>query len=159
MKIGWGYDVHQLSAARPLILGGVTIPHYQGLTGHSDADVLVHAVCDAILGAAALGDIGQHFPDHDPRYRGVSSLILLAQTGRMLVRRQLEIVNIDATVVAQAPRLAGYRDDMRRHIADALQLDVAAVSVKFTTTEKLGPTGRQEGIAATAAVLVKCCDV
>ena len=155
MRIGWGYDVHRLTPSRSLILGGVNIPHHQGLQGHSDADVLIHAVCDALLGAAALGDLGRHFPDSDPRYKGISSLTLLARTGRMLAEQGFAIVNLDATVVAQAPRLAAFRDAMRRQIANALNLDMADVSVKFTTTEKLGPTGRQEGIAATAAVLVK----
>ncbi len=155
MRIGTGYDVHRLETGRSLILGGVNIPFTMGLKGHSDADVLVHAICDALLGAAALGDIGQHFPDSDPAYKDADSLLLLAEVGKKLKQRNFSIVNIDSTIVAQQPRLAGYLDDMRVHIAQALDLNPGQVSVKATTTEGLGFEGKQEGISAQAVALIE----
>lgn len=154
MRIGTGYDVHRLEEDRKLILGGVDIPHYQGLLGHSDADVLVHAVCDALLGAASLGDIGRHFPDSDERYRGISSLKLLARVGELLEEAGYGVVNIDGTIVAQKPRLAPHIPEMRRNIAGSLNLDVEQVGIKATTTEGLGPEGREEGISAQAVALI-----
>lgn len=154
MRIGMGYDVHRLTEGRKLILGGVEIPYEKGLLGHSDADVLLHAVMDALLGAAALGDIGQHFPDSDERYRGASSIKLLEHVGELLSDRGYAIGNIDATVIAQRPKLAGYREQMRRNIADALHIDVSQVSVKATTEEGLGFTGTGEGISSQAAALL-----
>lgn len=155
MRIGTGYDVHRLETGRSLILGGVNIPFTMGLKGHSDADVLVHAICDALLGAAALGDIGQHFPDSDPAYKDADSLLLLAEVGKKLKQRNFSIVNIDSTIVAQQPRLASYLDDMRVHIAQALDLNPGQVSVKATTTEGLGFEGKQEGISAQAVALIE----
>jgi len=154
MRIGQGYDVHKLAENRPLVLGGVTIPYEKGLLGHSDADVLVHAVMDALLGAAALGDIGQHFPDSDPAYKGISSIELLKKTGGILDDRGYIIENIDSTVIAQSPRLAPYRAQMAENIAAALGLDSSRVSVKATTEEGLGFTGRGEGISAQAITLL-----
>ena len=155
LRIGHGYDVHRLSAGRPLMLGGVAIPYEKGLDGHSDADVLLHAIMDALLGAAALGDIGQHFPDADPAYKGISSMVLLRTVGCILQDAGYHVVNIDATVLAQAPKLAPYRVEMRRRIADALQIDFSRVSVKATTEEGLGFTGAGEGIAAHAVALIE----
>lgn len=155
LRIGHGYDVHRLTTGRDLVLGGVTIPYDRGLDGHSDADVLVHAVMDALLGAAAVGDIGKLFPDNDEAFRGISSLELLRRVKAHLDDISYTVVNIDATVVAQAPKLAPYREDMRRNIADALGIDVAQVSVKATTEEHLGFTGSGEGIAAHAVVLIE----
>ena len=154
MRIGMGYDVHRLVANRKLILGGVTVPHEKGLSGHSDADVLVHAVCDALLGAAAMGDIGMHFPDTDPQYQGISSLCLLGRIAEMLKTRKLSVVNIDATVVAEAPQLAPYRKEMAENIAGALKIDPSLVNVKATTTEGLGFTGTGKGMAAMGTVLL-----
>ncbi|MGR6837401.1 2-C-methyl-D-erythritol 2,4-cyclodiphosphate synthase [Syntrophomonas erecta] len=154
MRIGSGYDVHCFQEGRQLVLGGVAIPHSCGLLGHSDADVLLHAICDALLGAAALGDIGRHFPDSDPAFRGVSSLDLLRKVGHMIREAGYAIVNVDSTVVAQRPRLAPYITTMRVNIADTLEMDIERVSVKATTTEGLGFTGREEGIAAQAVVLI-----
>lgn len=154
MRIGQGYDVHRLVNGRPLILGGVHIPFPQGLLGHSDADVLCHAIADALLGAAAAGDIGRHFPDTDPQWEGVSSLLLLERVAAMLAEEHLVVVNVDATVVAERPLLAPYIDQMRENIASALRVPSAAISVKATTTEGLGLTGRGEGIAASAVTLV-----
>lgn len=154
MRIGQGYDVHKLAENRPLVLGGVTIPYEKGLLGHSDADVLVHAVMDALLGAAALGDIGQHFPDSDPAYKGISSIELLKKAGGILDDRGYIIENIDSTVIAQSPRLAPYRAQMAENIAAALGLDSSRVSVKATTEEGLGFTGRGEGISAQAITLL-----
>ena len=154
MRIGSGYDVHRLGEGLPLWLGGVQVPHTHGLIGHSDADVLLHAICDALLGAAALGDIGKHFPDTDPQYKGISSLKLLAHVGRLLTERGYRIGNIDSTVVAQRPKLAPYILQMRQNIADTLGIDISQVSVKATTTEHLGFVGRQEGIAAYAVALI-----
>lgn len=154
MRIGQGYDVHRLVEGRKLILGGVTIPYEKGLLGHSDADVLVHAVMDALLGAAALGDIGQHFPDTDPRYEGISSICLLEQVGKLLEENGFVIENIDATVIAQRPKLAPYREEMRENMARALRISADQVGVKATTEEGLGFTGAGEGISATAITLL-----
>ena len=154
MRIGHGYDVHRLVAGRRLILGGVELPFEKGLLGHSDADVLTHAVMDALLGAAALGDIGQLFPDNDPQYAGADSIALLRRVGALLAEQGYAVSNIDATVLAQAPRLAPHIPAMRRAIADALGLDAGRVSVKATTEERLGFTGAGEGIAAHAVCLL-----
>lgn len=154
MRVGLGYDVHRLVPDRKLILGGVTIPYEKGLLGHSDADVLVHAIMDALLGAAALGDIGQHFPDHDPAYSGISSMLLLEKTGEILAEHGYTVGNIDATVIAQRPKLAPYREQMRDNIAAALKIDRNQVSVKATTEEGLGFTGSGEGISAQAIALL-----
>ncbi len=154
MRIGQGYDVHRLVEGRKLILGGVTIPYELGLLGHSDADVLVHAVMDALLGAAALGDIGQHFPDTDPQYKGISSIALLKEVGALLEREGYVIENIDATIIAQRPKLAAYRPQMAENMAEALHLQVNQVSVKATTEEGLGFTGSGEGISAQAVALL-----
>lgn len=154
MRIGTGYDVHRLGEGLPLWLGGVSVPHSHGLIGHSDADVLLHAVCDALLGAAAMGDIGKHFPDTDPQYKGISSLKLLAHVGRLLQEKGYHVENIDSTVAAQRPMLAPYIQQMRQNIADTLGIDVDCVSVKATTTEHLGFEGREEGISAQAVVLI-----
>lgn len=154
IRMGQGYDVHRLVEGRKLILGGVEVAHEKGLLGHSDADVLVHAICDALLGAAALGDIGRRFPDTDEKYRGISSLSLLAEVGKMLSAMECEINNIDATVIADTPKLAPYIDTMRRKIADTLGIDTGAVSIKATTQEGLGFAGRCEGIAATAVAVI-----
>ena len=154
MRVGQGYDVHRLVNGRKLILGGVEIEHTLGLLGHSDADVLLHAISDALLGAAALGDIGKHFPDTDERYRGADSLKLLTRVGELLCENGYKIINIDSTVLAQAPKLAPHIPAMRQNIADALGMDVSAVSVKATTEEKLGFTGTREGIAAQAICLI-----
>ncbi|MDI6907550.1 MAG: 2-C-methyl-D-erythritol 2,4-cyclodiphosphate synthase [Thermoanaerobacterales bacterium] len=157
MRTGFGYDVHRLVEDRPLILGGVNISYPRGLLGHSDADVLTHAVMDALLGAAALGDIGQYFPDTDPRYEGASSLDLLAAVARLLADKGLTVNNIDATVVAQAPKLAPHIPAMRANLARVLGLNPDRVSVKATTTEGLGFTGTGEGIAAHAVATVVGC--
>lgn len=154
MRIGQGYDVHRLVEGRELILGGVKIPYEKGLLGHSDADVLVHAVMDALLGAAALGDIGQHFPDTDPRYEGILSICLLEKVGQLLDAHHYVIENIDATIIAQRPKLAPYRPEMAANIASALSLKISQVSVKATTEEGLGFTGTGEGIASQAIVLL-----
>ncbi len=155
MRIGTGYDVHQLAEGLPLWLGGVLVPHTHGLVGHSDADVLLHAICDALLGAAALGDIGKHFPDTDPQYKGISSLKLLAHVGRLLKEHGYRVENIDSTVAAQRPKLAPHIPQMRQNIADALGIEVGRVSVKATTTERLGFEGRMEGISAQAVTLIE----
>ena len=155
LRVGHGYDVHRLATGRALILGGVTVPYDRGLDGHSDADVLVHAVMDALLGAAAAGDIGKLFPDSDEAFRGISSIELLRRVKVHLNSISFAVVNIDATIVAQAPKLSPYREEMRKNIADALGIDVAQVSVKATTEEHLGFTGRGEGIAAHAVVLIE----
>ena len=154
MRIGTGYDVHQLAEGLPLWLGGVQVPHTHGLVGHSDADVLLHAICDALLGAAALGDIGKHFPDTDPQYKGISSLKLLAHVGALLNEKGYRVGNIDSTVAAQRPKLAPYVQQMRQNIADTLGIDIDQVSVKATTTEHLGFEGRMEGISAQAIALL-----
>jgi 2-C-methyl-D-erythritol 2,4-cyclodiphosphate synthase len=155
MRIGNGFDVHALVAGRPLILGGVTIPFDRGLDGHSDADVLLHAIADAILGALALGDLGAHFPDTDPKWKGADSRVLLRHVGGFASGKGYDIGNVDATVIAQAPRLAPHVDAMRANIAHDLGCDTGRVSVKATTTERLGFTGRGEGIAALATVLLE----
>lgn len=154
MRIGQGYDVHQLIEGRELILGGVTIPYEKGLLGHSDADVLIHAVMDALLGAAALGDIGEHFPDTDPAYQGISSIELLMRVGRLLDEKGYVIENIDATVIAQRPRLKEFRPQMAENIARALGIAPELVNVKATTEEGMGFTGRGEGISAQAITLL-----
>ena len=154
LRIGQGYDVHKLVIGRRLIIGGVEIEHETGLLGHSDADVLLHAICDALLGAAALGDIGKHFPDTDEKYKNINSLILLSEVGKLLYKEGFTINNIDATVIAQAPKLAPYIEKMRQNIASALELDIKYVSVKATTEEHLGFTGRKEGIAASAVCIL-----
>ena len=155
MRIGHGYDVHRLVMGRKCILGGVEIAHETGLDGHSDADVLAHAVMDALLGAAALGDIGKHFPNSDPAYAGADSIALLRRVGALLAEAGWRVGNIDATVLCQAPKLAPLIPEMRRHLADALGLAAGAVSVKATTEEKLGFTGSGEGIAAHAVCLIQ----
>ena len=154
MRIGQGYDVHRLKEGRKLIIGGVEIPYEKGLDGHSDADVLLHAIMDALLGAAALGDIGLLFPDTDAQFAGADSLKLLQKVKDVLDERGYSICNIDATVIAQEPKLRPYIDTMRQNIAEALKMDVSQVSVKATTEEHLGFTGRKEGIAAQAVVLI-----
>ena len=154
MRVGQGYDVHKLVSGRKLIIGGVDIPHTLGLLGHSDADVLLHAISDAILGAAALGDIGKHFPDTDEKYRGADSLELLRCVGNLVKEKGYKIINVDSTVIAQAPKLAPHIETMRVNIAKALDIDVDAVNIKATTEEKLGFTGAREGIAAQAICLV-----
>ena len=154
MRIGQGFDVHALVAGRKLVIGGVQIPHEKGLEGHSDADVLLHAVCDALIGAAALGDIGTHFPDTDPRYQGIDSRKLLREVVRLLDERGWRIVNVDATIIAQAPKMAPHVPKMRENAAADLGIAVAAVNVKAKTTEQLGFVGRGEGIAAEAVVLI-----
>lgn len=154
MRIGHGYDVHRLTEGRRLIIGGVDIPHEKGLLGHSDADVLVHAIMDALLGAAALGDIGKLFPDSDENYKGADSLKLCERVGAALAENGYEISNIDSTVIAQAPKLAPYIEQMRYNISKALSVTPDAVSVKATTEERLGFTGSKEGIAAHAVCLI-----
>ena len=155
MRIGHGYDVHKLVEGRPLILGGVTIPFEKGLLGHSDADVLLHAISDALLGAAALGDIGHLFPDTDDRWKGADSLNLLEEVVRVLADQGYQIENIDATLLAQRPKLAPYIDEKRSNIADACRADIAQVSVKATTAEGLGFTGTGAGMAAHAVALIE----
>ena len=154
IRIGNGVDVHALVAGRPLVLGGVAIPHARGLAGHSDADVLLHAVCDAILGALALGDIGLHFPDTDARWKDADSRVLLRQVAALASAQGWRIGNLDATVIAEAPKLAPHVPAMRANLAGDLACDVGAISVKATTTERLGFAGRGEGIAALATVLL-----
>ncbi len=155
MRIGHGYDVHRLVEGRPLVLGGVTVPWKLGLLGHSDADVLTHAVMDALLGAAGLGDIGRHFPDHDPAYRGISSITLLRQVAALLRERQLAVGNVDATIVAQQPKLAPYLTGMRRNLAVCLGVAEDRINLKATTEEGLGFTGIGQGMAAHAVALLK----
>ncbi len=154
IRIGTGYDVHRLAAGRKLIVGGVDIPHEKGLLGHSDADVLLHAICDALLGAAGLGDIGRHFPDTDQRYQGISSLALLAEVAGKLEGKGLRVNNIDATIVAERPKMAPYIPAMINNIASTVKSDPSAVNVKATTTEGLGFTGTGEGIAAYAVCTI-----
>jgi 2-C-methyl-D-erythritol 2,4-cyclodiphosphate synthase len=155
MRAGIGYDVHPLVEGRPLVLGGVRVPFARGLSGHSDADVLVHAIIDALLGAASLRDIGTHFPDTDPQYEGISSIILLQRVGDMLCDRGFRVENIDATIVAEQPRLAGYIDEMCRNVSEALTITRDQVSVKASTSSGLGFLGRGEGIAAHAVALIE----
>ncbi|HIW80389.1 MAG TPA: 2-C-methyl-D-erythritol 2,4-cyclodiphosphate synthase [Candidatus Acetatifactor stercoripullorum] len=154
MRIGTGYDVHRLTKDRDLIIGGVKIPWEKGLLGHSDADVLLHAVMDALLGAAALGDIGSHFPDTDPAYKGISSIKLLEKVGALLTEHHFLVENIDATIIAQAPKMRPYIDAMRENIAGALGLSLSQVNVKATTEEGLGFTGQGEGISAQAVCML-----
>lgn len=154
MKIGQGFDAHALVAGRRLVIGGVAIPHEKGLAGHSDADVLIHAVCDALLGAAGLGDIGSHFPDTDARYKGIDSRRLLREVAQLLKERGLKAVNVDATIIAQAPKMAPHIPAMRANLAADLGIAPDAVNVKAKTTEKLGFVGRGEGIAAEAVALL-----
>ena len=154
LRIGTGFDVHRLVKGRDLVLGGVKIPFELGLLGHSDADCLSHAICDALLGAAGLGDIGRHFPDTDPKYKGISSLLLLEEVARLLHEKGFEIVNIDATVIAQRPRLRGFMEEMSANITSALSISKGHLNLKATTTEGLGFEGRGEGIGATAVVLI-----
>lgn len=155
MRIGHGYDVHRLVSGRPLIIGGAEIPYEKGLDGHSDADVLLHAVCDALLGAAALGDIGRHFPDSDDRYKGINSRILLKDTVSLLKEKGVRIINIDATVIAQKPKLAPYIEKMTENISSDCGIPVTSVNVKATTEEGLGFTGSLEGISAHAVCLIE----
>ena len=153
-RIGHGYDVHRLVECRDLIIGGVNIPHHLGLLGHSDADVLLHAISDALLGACALGDIGKHFPDTDEQYRGADSLVLLACVREIIKHAGYTVGNVDATIIAQAPKFAPFIPQMRLNIARALELDIDSVSVKATTEEHLGFTGEEKGIAAHAVCLL-----
>lgn len=154
MRVGLGYDVHALVEGRPLVLGGVTVPHDKGLAGHSDADVLAHALMDAILGAMRAGDIGQHFPDTDPAYSGISSMELLARVGKLMRQRAFRLVDADCVLVLERPRIAPYRDEMRANLARAFGVDPERVGLKATTTEGLGIAGREEGVAAQAVVLL-----
>lgn len=154
MRVGMGYDVHRLVEGRDLIMGGVKIPYEKGLLGHSDADVLLHAIADALLGAASLGDIGKHFPDTDPKYEGISSVILLREVGELLNQNLFFIENIDATIIAQAPKMRPHIDKMRENIAEALGIDISQINVKATTEEGLGFTGTGEGISAQAVCLL-----
>ena len=154
MRVGLGYDVHRLVTGCPLVLGGVIVPFEKGLLGHSDADVICHAVGDALLGAAALGDLGSHFPDDDPRWKDISSLKLLGEVKSLVREKGFQIVNIDATLVAERPRIGSHVPKMRQHLAEALEMPVEQVSIKATTTEGLGFAGTGEGMAAYAVVLV-----
>ena len=154
MRVGMGYDVHRLTKDRDLILGGVKIPWEKGLLGHSDADVLIHAIMDALLGAAALGDIGQHFPDTDPAYKGISSIRLLKHVAALLSEKGYGIGNIDAVIIAQKPKMAPHIPQMKENIAEALEIDMDCLNIKATTEEKLGFTGREEGMASEAVCLL-----
>lgn len=155
LRVGQGFDIHVLGPDRPLVIGGVTIPHEQGLVGHSDADVLLHALTDALLGAAALGDIGQLFPDTEPQYQGVDSRVLLRDAYQRVQAKRWQVVNIDATIHAEAPKMAPYIPQMRAYIAEDLQLALEQVNLKATTNEGVGPIGRREGIAAQVVVLIQ----
>jgi 2-C-methyl-D-erythritol 2,4-cyclodiphosphate synthase len=155
MRIGIGYDVHRLAAGRKLVIGGVEIPFEQGLLGHSDADVLLHAVCDALLGAAGLGDIGRHFPDSSPKYKGISSLLLLKEVFRLIAEAGYRVSNIDTTIVAERPKMAPHIPGMIANIAAAVEVEPSAVNIKATTTEGLGFTGRGEGMAAYAVCSIQ----
>jgi 2-C-methyl-D-erythritol 2,4-cyclodiphosphate synthase len=155
MRIGQGFDIHALAPGRKLVVGGVEIPFERGLAGHSDADVLLHAICDALLGAAGLGDIGAHFPDTDPQYRGVDSRVLLRRVAQLIKRNGMVVVNIDATIIAEAPKMAPHIPRMRENIAQDLGLATTAVNVKAKTAERLGAVGRGEGIAAEAIALLE----
>lgn len=155
MRIGTGFDTHRLAKNRRLIIGGVEIPSEKGLLGHSDADVLLHAIIDGLLGAAALGDIGTHFPDSDPRYKGISSILLLKETSSLLFQNGYNIVNIDSTIIAQSPKMAPFIKEMQKNIAEALGISVDCVSVKAKTNEHMGFVGRLEGIEARAVVLIE----
>jgi len=158
IRVGHGYDVHKWGADKPLILAGVDIPHHIGLIAHSDGDVVLHAITDAVLGAMALGDIGQHFPDTDSRYKGADSMLLLQEALRLATEKKFAVANLDVTVVAQAPKLASYIQPMRESIASGLNITVDAVNVKATTTEKLGFVGREEGIACHCVILMAAQD-
>jgi len=158
MRIGFGYDVHRFAEGRDLWLGGIKIPHHKGLDGHSDADVLIHAICDALLGAAALGDIGRHFPDTDSSFKGIDSKILLSKTAELVNKAGYRIENIDSTIAAQVPKIAPYIEMMRSILSNLLLIEPGKVSVKATTTEKLGFEGREEGISAYAIVLITAID-
>ncbi len=155
MRIGIGYDIHRLVVGRRLVLGGVTIPFEKGLLGHSDADVLVHSICDALLGAAGLGDIGSHFPDNDPQYKDVSSLLLLAQTRELFQSHGFRFGNLDATVFAEAPKLAPFQNAMRQQLSKVLEVDAGLINIKATTTEGLGVIGAGEAIAAMSIALLE----
>ncbi len=159
MRVGFGYDVHPLVSGRPLILGGIKIPYLFGLKGHSDADVLIHAICDALLGAIAEGDIGRHFPDTDPQYREIKSTILLKKVLTKMREKGFHLINIDATIVAQKPKFAEIIPKMVKEISEVLEIETGRVNVKATTTEGLGFTGREEGIAAYAVALVEQTDI
>ena len=154
MRIGFGFDTHQLVEGLPFTLGGIVIPHHKGATGHSDADTLIHAICDALLGAANLGDIGLHFPDSDPTLKGIDSKILLQKVMRLISQKGYSIVNIDTTVCLQQPKLRPYIPQMQETLASVMSIPVENISIKATTTEKLGFTGREEGVSAYAAVLL-----
>ncbi len=154
IRIGHGYDVHRLTESRKLFLGGVEIPHEKGLLGHSDADVLLHAVCDALLGAAALGDIGKHFPDSDMKYKGISSMILLGEVHKKIAALGYSVGNIDVTLIAQRPKISPYTDKMKENIAKALEIPTGCVNIKGTTEEHLGFTGNEEGIACHAVCIL-----
>lgn len=153
-RIGQGYDVHALVEGRDLWLCGIKVPHTHGLLGHSDADVAIHALCDALLGAAALRDIGFHFPDSDPRYKGADSKILLKEVVRLIGEKNWKVGNVDITIIAQAPKLKGYIEEMRKTLAEVMRIDIDSVSVKATTTEHLGFEGRKEGISSLAVALI-----
>lgn len=155
MRIGQGYDLHRLEEGHPLILGGITIPHHKGLVGHSDADVLTHAIIDALLGAAALGNIGQHFPDTDPKYKGADSLVLLKESAALLYRAGWYVVNIDSTIIAQQPKLNPHLDAIRARLTETLGIKLDQISVKAKTNEHVGPEGREEAISVHAAVLIE----
>jgi 2-C-methyl-D-erythritol 2,4-cyclodiphosphate synthase len=155
MKIGHGYDVHRLVSGRRLVLGGVEIEHHKGLLGHSDADVVLHSICDAVLGALGLGDIGQHFPDNDEKYRGIDSRKLLREVVTRMTAREYQLSNIDVSIIAQSPKLASYLPLMKKLIAEDFNSDPSAVNLKATTTESLGFVGREEGIASHAVVLLQ----
>lgn len=155
MRIGQGYDLHRLEEGYPLILGGITVPHHKGLVGHSDADVLTHAIIDALLGAAALGNIGQHFPDTDPKYKGADSLVLLKEAAALLFKAGWNVVNIDSTIIAQQPKLNPHLDAIRARLAETLALKLDQISVKAKTNEHVGPEGREEAISVHAVALIE----
>ena len=155
MRIGTGYDVHRLTLGRKLILGGVVIPFEKGLLGHSDADALVHSICDALLGAACLGDIGLHFPDTDPEFKDISSIKLLEKTYQMVTKKGFNLVNVDSTVFAQEPKISPFREKMQQNIARAMNMNTNCINIKATTTEGLGMFGRREGIGAMSVVLIE----
>ena len=155
MRVGMGYDVHKLVEGRKLIMGGVEIPYEKGLLGHSDADVILHAIMDALLGAAALGDIGKHFPDTDDKYKGISSIKLLKEVGKLINKSGYTIENIDATIIAQKPKMAPYIEEMRKNISDALNISINQINIKATTEEGLGFTGKCEGISSQSICLLK----
>jgi len=159
MRIGQGYDLHRLEEGRPLILGGVTIPHGKGLAGHSDADALAHAITDALLGAAALGDIGTHFPDTDPSHEGADSLVLLRAALQLVQRAGYRVINIDSTIVAQSPKLGPHIPAIRARLAETLEMPLDDISVKAKTNERVGPEGREEAISTQAVVLLQAMDI